>query len=347
MACGAIVAMAALVGCGASGSHHAAAATTALNGPYGAGGPYATAAPTGAGSHTGTGTPGPTAGATASPAGAGPSGQASPGSGKGAKASPDGGQGTPRGQATDSPLTATGTPGKADAAGHASTGMSGHADAGRVVRVVRVDGSTALERNRVPWLTALGAGVSVNAPRSVRPGTDSPADAAAGFYQAFYGRRLPAACGYVVPAQRAGCAGRLGAASGRAGSLRSPAIGFVVTKGAVAIVTMTGLVCGANGTTAGNCLGQHDPAVGLRVPLPVRPTLGPGRGQRRQPADRHAAPAGRGPLVPGPGARCGGVAGRPGSVTGGAGDGRRRRGPRESGRGGAGSEMPAPVHRPC
>ena len=42
-------------------------------------------------------------------------------------------------------------------------------------------------------------------------------------------------------------------------SLRRMAIGFVVTKGPAAIVTMTGVVCGPNGTRASHCVGQHDP----------------------------------------------------------------------------------------
>jgi hypothetical protein len=129
-------------------------------------------------------------------------------------------------------------------------------------RVARVAGSTAMEGSgyRVPWLPPLGAGVAVTAPRSVRPGTGSPASAAAGFYQAFYGKQPASACAWVVPSQRAGCPARLGAASGRAGTLRDPAVGFVVTRGPAAIVTMTGVTCGANGTRAAHCIAQRDPA---------------------------------------------------------------------------------------
>jgi hypothetical protein len=136
------------------------------------------------------------------------------------------------------------------------------AGAGQPSRVaVRVDGSTAMEGRgyRVPWLPALGSGVSVSAPRSVRPGTATPANAATGFYQAFYAKRLTEACGFVGPAQRAGCPSALAAASARAGTLRSPAIGFVVTKGATALVTMTGVACGANGAGPGHCVAQRDP----------------------------------------------------------------------------------------
>jgi hypothetical protein len=163
-------------------------------------------------------------------------------------------------------LAGTGTPGTTGAGTPSVKGTGSGAGkpgaAGRAAYpVIRVDGSVALEGTggRVSWLTAIGAGVSVNAPRSVRAGNDTPADAATGFYQAFYGRRLADACGYVAPSQRADCPARLAAASSRAGSLRSPAIGLVVVKGAAAIVTMTGVVCGPNGTRASHCLGQYDP----------------------------------------------------------------------------------------
>jgi len=120
---------------------------------------------------------------------------------------------------------------------------------------VRVDGSTALDGvHGMPWLFALGAGVSAGAPASVQPGTSSPADAAAGFYDAFYAQRLTAACGYVAPAQQANCPVLLRESGGSADSLHSPAIGFVVIKGTEALVTMTGLLCHA---TAG-CSAQHN-----------------------------------------------------------------------------------------
>jgi hypothetical protein len=105
------------------------------------------------------------------------------------------------------------------------------------------------------WLPALGSGVNASAPQAVRPGTDSPADAAAGFYDAFYDQRFPAACGYVAPAGRARCPVLLRESGGSADSLLSPAIGFVVVKGTQALVSMTGLLC-RSGTS---CVGQHNP----------------------------------------------------------------------------------------
>jgi hypothetical protein len=146
-------------------------------------------------------------------------------------------------------LGGTSVPAVSAAAGFAN------AASGKQETAVRVGGSTALEGARtLPWLTALGPGVSVSAPLSVQPGTDSPADAAAGFYDAFYARRLATACDFVPPAQRAGCPALLRASSGSADTLDSPAIGFVVTKGDEALVTMTGLLCRA----AGGCVAQHD-----------------------------------------------------------------------------------------
>jgi hypothetical protein len=124
----------------------------------------------------------------------------------------------------------------------------------------RVEGSTAFDGNhRAPWLPALGYGVDVTAPSAVHPSTATPGDAEAGFYDAFYAGRLTEACGYLVPGQRVRCATTLGKSLAAAGSLRDPAVGFVVVKGDQAIVTMTGLTCGGRAAPAG-CLGQHDPA---------------------------------------------------------------------------------------
>jgi hypothetical protein len=123
------------------------------------------------------------------------------------------------------------------------------------VSPVQVGGSTALEGVAgLRWLFALGPGVSASAPESVQPGTDSPADAAAGFYDAFYAKRFAAACDYVAPAQQANCPALLRKSGGSADSLDSPAIGFVVTKGNEALVTMTGLLCRA----ATGCIAQHN-----------------------------------------------------------------------------------------
>ena len=224
MACGAIIAIAALAGCGSSGSDGANAAGP--NGVYGPGGPFATAAAKAPGGPlAGTGTPGTGTPGTGTP-----------------------GTGTPGTKGAGSTGAGSGA-GKSGAAGHGAH------------PVVRVDGSVALEGEgaRVPWLATIGAGVSVDAPRSVRAGSATPAEAATGFYQAFFGRRLADACGFVAPAQRAGCPVRLAAASGGAGSLRRSAIGLVVTKGAAALVTMTGVVCAPNGTPPSHCIGQYDP----------------------------------------------------------------------------------------
>jgi hypothetical protein len=106
----------------------------------------------------------------------------------------------------------------------------------------------------MPWLFALGAGVSASAPQAVRPGTGSPADAAAAFYDAFYEQRFATACGYVAPAQQANCPVPLRKSRGSADTLQSPAIGFVVVKGNEALVTMTGLLC----RTATGCVAQHN-----------------------------------------------------------------------------------------
>ena len=138
-----------------------------------------------------------------------------------------------------------------------TTVVAGLADSsgGKRGVTVQVGGSTALEgAPTMPWLFALGSGVSASAPLSVRPGTDSPADAAAGFYDAFYEQRFAAACRYVVPARQANCPVLLRESSGSADTLYNPAIGFVVAQGSQALVTMTGLLC----RTATGCVGQHN-----------------------------------------------------------------------------------------
>lgn len=142
---------------------------------------------------------------------------------------------------------AAGAPRPAAPAPGTGTGSPGSA--------VPVGGSTALDGvTGLPWLFAIGAGVEVSAPATVRAAADTPADAAAGFYQAFYARQFPQACGYVAPAQQAGCPARL-SGSGGADVLRIPAIGFAVQKADQALVSMTGVLC----RPADGCLGQQNP----------------------------------------------------------------------------------------
>ena len=120
-----------------------------------------------------------------------------------------------------------------------------------------VSGSVQLNQSHgIWWLPELGPGVSATAPATVRPGTGSAADAAAGFYDAFYAGRMAAACGYVIPGERGGCPTQLTGAAPAAGSLLDAAIGYVVAKGDAALVSMTGLVCDGQAAPDG-CLGQH------------------------------------------------------------------------------------------
>ena len=144
--------------------------------------------------------------------------------------------------------------------GQQAVAISAPAGGGRDARgpaAVRVGGSIQLNQSRgIWWLPELGAGVSATAPATVRPGTASAADAEAGFYDTFYAGRMTAACGYVVPGERAGCLPRLTRAAAVAGTLRDAAIGYVVAKGSAALVSMTGLICGGPSAPDG-CLGQH------------------------------------------------------------------------------------------
>jgi hypothetical protein len=215
----AIMALISIAGCGAAGSNGAAGAgaTPGFNGPFGRGGPFEGLSVTGPANPGAAGTLGKLLGGT-------------------------------------SPSRVTGTAGQALGRKVYSGGSTVRPGA-LGGSAVQVGGSTALEgRAGMPWLFALGSGVSASAPESVQPGTDSPADAAAGFYDAFYARRFAAACDYVAPAQQANCLALLRKSSGSADSLDSPAIGFVVIKGNEALVTMTGLLC----RTATGCVGQHN-----------------------------------------------------------------------------------------
>ena len=233
MAAGAVVAVVALTGvagCGAAGSGGAAGAgpgagangALGFNGPFGLGGPFA-GGPFAGGRITGDGN-----------------------SGAGVTGGENSGGGITGGENSGAGITG---------GGMGAAGLAGTAS-GKGRGAVKVDGSTALDGVAgLPWLFALGAGVRATAPHAVRPGTSSPADAAAGFYQAFYDQRFTAACDYVAPARRAGCPVLLRESGGSADALRTPAIGFTVVKGAQALVTMTGVLCRA----ASGCVGQHDP----------------------------------------------------------------------------------------
>jgi len=149
---------------------------------------------------------------------------------------------------------ASGTGTSARTAGSDALGNS----SSRTAATVEVAGSAALDGGRgLSWTPPLGPGITVGAPPTVRPGTTSPTDAAAGFYDAFYARKVATACGYVVPAERVKCPAMLARSRPGAGTLRSAAIGFVVSKDSAALVTMTGFVCGGRAAPNG-CLGQQN-----------------------------------------------------------------------------------------
>jgi hypothetical protein len=226
MAAGAVIALAGIAGCGGGGPVGATGAggvtgqsvAAAANGALGLNGPFGRGGPFEGGG----------IGAAGRAGTAGTRGTAGTGGGK------------------------SGTAAASGPAGRSEDKVAGRAGGSEV----KVGGSAAMDGvEGMPWLFALGAGVSASAPQTVRPGTGSPADAATGFYQAFYGQRFAAACDYVAPAQRSGCPARLRGSAGSADALRTPAIGFAVVKGGQALVTMTGALCRA----ASGCIGQQDP----------------------------------------------------------------------------------------
>jgi hypothetical protein len=127
-----------------------------------------------------------------------------------------------------------------------------------------IAGSTATTGGTpTAWETALGSGIQVSAPKTVTPGTDSPADAVAGYYDAFLANKPFAVCAYVQPSAQATC--KTDAANGQLSDtggqfLTNPAIGYVVVKGTQALVTLAGTECVAGAPTGGSCQVAPDAA---------------------------------------------------------------------------------------
>jgi hypothetical protein len=109
------------------------------------------------------------------------------------------------------------------------------------------------------WASALGSGVTVDAPAQASPGTGSPAEVVEGVLAAVSSGQYKKECDYVEPSEQAGC--KTGAAalnSANAPSLKNAKIGYVAIDGDKALVGTTGTFCVPDNTP--KCFTNNDPA---------------------------------------------------------------------------------------
>jgi hypothetical protein len=109
------------------------------------------------------------------------------------------------------------------------------------------------------WASALGSGVTVDAPAQVSPGTGSPGEVIQGVFAAIGSKQYKQECDYVEPSAQAAC--KTGAAalnSSNAPSLKNAAIGYVAIDGNKALVGTTGTFCVPDNTP--KCSTNNDPA---------------------------------------------------------------------------------------
>lgn len=109
------------------------------------------------------------------------------------------------------------------------------------------------------WASALGSGVTVDAPAQVSPGTGSPGEVIQGVFAAIGSKQYKQECDYVEPSAQADC--KTGAAalnSSNAPSLKNAGIGYVAIDGSKALVGTTGTFCVPDNTP--KCFTNNDPA---------------------------------------------------------------------------------------
>jgi hypothetical protein len=109
------------------------------------------------------------------------------------------------------------------------------------------------------WASALGPGVTVQAPVKVAPGYGSPAAAIEGVVSAIFPKHYQAECPYLQPSQQAMCRSNASALTSSTGpSLQNAAIGYVATDGDRALVGTTGKFCSPQAKP--ECYTNNDPA---------------------------------------------------------------------------------------
>ena len=109
------------------------------------------------------------------------------------------------------------------------------------------------------WASALGSGVTVQAPAQVTAGTGSPGEAVQGVITAVSSGQYALECNYVEPSEQATC--KTGAAAFNASdspSFKDTKMGYVAIDGAKALVGATGTFCVPNANP--ECYTNNDPA---------------------------------------------------------------------------------------
>jgi hypothetical protein len=109
------------------------------------------------------------------------------------------------------------------------------------------------------WASALGSGVTVDAPAQVSAGTGSPGAAVQGVFDAISSKKYVQECSYLEPSAQAGCRSGAGALnSSNAPSFKNSGIGYVAIDGDKALVGTTGTYCVPDETP--KCFTNSDPA---------------------------------------------------------------------------------------
>jgi hypothetical protein len=113
--------------------------------------------------------------------------------------------------------------------------------------------------SQTSWSSALGSGVTVQAPAQVSAGTGSPAAAVEGVLSAVGSGQFAQECNYVEPSEQSACAtGSAGFNASDSPSFKNVKIGYVAIDGTQALVGATGTFCVPNEKP--ECYTNNDPA---------------------------------------------------------------------------------------
>jgi hypothetical protein len=124
--------------------------------------------------------------------------------------------------------------------------------------------ATASPSSSAPaWASALGSGVTVVAPETVAPGSDSPGAAMAGFINVINTKKYTDACSYLPPSAQSQCRAELGSVSSSLLASNMPfaknaGLGYVAIDGTQALVGTTGEYCSPGQSP--ECFTNNSPA---------------------------------------------------------------------------------------
>jgi hypothetical protein len=128
-------------------------------------------------------------------------------------------------------------------------------------------GASSASGSQPSWASALGSGVTVDAPAQVSPGTGSPAAAVEGVLNATATGQYAQECNYVEPSEQADCNNAAaGFTASDSPSFKNVKIGYVAIDGTQALVGATGTFCVPNETP--KCYTNNDPAAILSTKKP-------------------------------------------------------------------------------